>query len=105
MSGATGASRASSTGLYSATKFEYASKREVREKAKCLIPELRLFAASGVAGRDVVSRFLKREATKIPGADRAIADALRILELTSQYDLRRTGKLEVVRGDVSEFRL
>lgn len=32
-------------------------------------------------------------------------DALRILQLTPAVDLRRTGRLELVRGDVSEFRV
>ena len=54
--------------------------------------------------RDVVARFLSKDAKNIPDAHSGLNTVIRLLELTPQVDLKITGKLEAVRDGVLEFR-
>jgi phage-related protein len=65
---------------------------------------IRPYNPSESQGRDVVNRFLRKEAKNIADARAGVYDALRFLEITPEVDCKRTGKIENLRGGVREFK-
>lgn len=51
----------------------------------------------------MIRRFLDKDAKNVSDARSGLSAAIRILELTSEIDLKRTGKMSVVEG-VREYR-
>lgn len=61
------------------------------------------FSAGGK--QDVIRRFLGKDAKRLPGVAEAVYDALRVLELTPQVDLKASGCLSPLRDGVWEVRV
>jgi phage-related protein len=62
------------------------------------------FNPSGALGRDVVTRFLRKDAKNISDAKAGVYDALRFLEITPEVDCKRSGKMENLRDGLREFK-
>ncbi|HTU69965.1 MAG TPA: hypothetical protein VMF11_06550 [Candidatus Baltobacteraceae bacterium] len=61
------------------------------------------FSAGGK--QDVIRQFLGKDAKRLPGVATAVFDALRVLELTPQVDLKAHGCLSLLRDGVWEVRV
>jgi phage-related protein len=53
--------------------------------------------------RDVIQRFLEKDAKNVSDATAGLSDAIHILEQTLELDLKRTGKMSSVEG-LREYR-
>lgn len=55
--------------------------------------------------QDVVRQFIDKDAKRLPGVPQAVFDALRVLQLTPQADLKAAGCLAHLRDGVHELRI